>query len=509
MHALSPIDRFLNSITMYRLVLYGLSILAAVGIFFAFFRKLPFGGMAYIYSLIILIAVCYVSNYVFSKIWKAPANVESNYITAFILFLIMIPVVSGADALTLVAAGVIAMASKYVFAWHRRHMFNPTAIAAVILGLFGSGNISWWVGSGVMLPFTLVLGLLIVIKVRKIPMFLVFVVSSALTAFVVSLISYGISGYVSFLGQMFLSGPLIFLGTVMLTEPFTTPPKKGAQLIYGVLVGILSNIPFHFGIVYATPELALILGNLFSYAVSPKRRLILTLKEKNELAKDIQEFVFKPDAKLLFAAGQYLEWTLPHEKSDTRGNRRYFTIASSPTENDLRIGVKFIRDGSSFKKELLSLESGRIMAAGQLAGDFILPKDKLKKMAFIAGGIGVTPFRSMIKYMIDTRDKRSVVLFYSVKNVDEIAYADLFEAARKEIGLKTAYVLSDLAQVPEGWPGETGFITKEMIEKKVPDFKERRFYLSGPNAMVESYKKLLKGVGVKNKDIVTDYFPGY
>ncbi|TIP56005.1 MAG: hypothetical protein E5X68_35440, partial [Mesorhizobium sp.] len=89
---------------------------------------------------------------------------------------------------------------------------------------------------------------------------------------------------------------------------------------------------------YFTPELALLTGNLFAYAVSPKGRFVLTLERIEQTAVDTYDFVFKSQRKLAFQAGQYLEWTLGLDRPDNRGNRRYFTVASSPTEQSVRLG---------------------------------------------------------------------------------------------------------------------------------------------------------------------------
>jgi ferredoxin-NADP reductase len=262
--------------------------------------------------------------------------------------------------------------------------------------------------------------------------------------------------------------------------------------------------------VYGTPEFALLVGNVFSYYFNLKRRLILTLQNAKEIAKDTRQFSFaSTSGPILFKAGQYLEWTLPHSGADMRGVRRYFTIASSPTENDIKLGVKFAPKSSTFKQNLLSLKEGNTIIAGQLAGDFVLPKEENKKLVFIAGGIGITPFRSMTKYILDSGEKRDIVLFYSSKTYADIAYTDLFTEAAQRINLRSIYLVNEKEGVPAGFPIEVGFITPDMIKNKVPDYMERVFYLSGPDAMVTSYKKLLRGMGVARKNIKTDYFPGF
>ncbi|MDE2026269.1 MAG: FAD-dependent oxidoreductase, partial [Patescibacteria group bacterium] len=199
---------------------------------------------------------------------------------------------------------------------------------------------------------------------------------------------------------------------------------------------------------------------------------------------------------------------LPHDKIDTRGNRRYFTIASSPTEESVHLGVKFNANGSSFKRALARMDGVTPIVASQLAGDFTLPSDQKEKLVFIAGGIGITPFRSMIKYCVDTKQNRSIVLFYANKLFSEIAYADVFEAART-IGIRTVYTLTDTQSVPSNWRGRTGRVTKQMIEEEIPDYRERTFYLSGPHAMVTGFEETLHSLGVSQIRIKKDFFPGF
>jgi ferredoxin-NADP reductase len=273
------------------------------------------------------------------------------------------------------------------------------------------------------------------------------------------------------------------------------PARKRGQHIYA---GVTALLPF-------APELALVITNALSFIFGFKGRLRLSLIDKKEIAKDIYEFSFSvkghPLHKLSYLPGQYFDWTLADSSSDLRGNRRYFTIASSPTESSLKIGVKMPPDesGSSFKKTLLNLNQNDQIFAGTLSGDFVLPKDTKRKLVFVAGGIGVTPFRSMIKYLIDTKEERDIVLFYCVKQENEIAYRDIFEQASIENTVRTVYVPADTK----------GFITKDMVIHEVPDYTDRTYYLSGPDVMVENYKKLFKGMGIKDGNIKTDYFPGF
>ncbi len=504
---LNFIDDFLNKITMYRLVLYGLIFLMVQAVLFGFLGILSFSGTQLLAEFLTLFATCYLVNMFWAKVLKVATNVESSSITSLILFFILFPIFKPADVLPLLLAGTIAMSSKYILAIHKKHIFNPAAIAAVILGLFGMGAATWWVGTLAMIPTTLVVGLLIVRKIRRFKLFFAFLLSS--------IISIAVTNYFAGVNlgdvfqQVLVSWPIIFFGTIMVTEPLTTPPTEMLQIFYGIIVGALFGTQFSIGPFYSTPQLALVIANIFSYIVAPKIRLVMTFAEKNELANSVYQFVFHTNQKFTFQPGQYMEWTFPHEHSDSRGNRRYFTIASSPTEPDVKLGLKFYENSSSYKKALLETKPGRMMVASQLAGEFTMPKDPTQKLVFIAGGIGVTPFRSMLKYLIDKNEKREIVVFFANKTEDEICYKDIFEEAKKKLDIKTVYVLSDETKIPKNWQGKVGHIDMDMIKSEVPDYMERTFYISGPHAMVNAFQDVLSSVGVAKNKIKSDFFPGF
>jgi ferredoxin-NADP reductase len=496
MNIVSTIDRWLNQITMYRLLLYGLLTMLVWAILLGFLGVLPFAGWQFVASALILFFTCWVTNLLAAKITKAAANTESYAITALILFCILTPPSTWVQCILLAIAGVIAMASKYILAIGKKHLFNPAAIALVILGVFGSAESIWWVATSSMLPMTAVLGTLVIRKIRRTELAVSFFVTTLVIMFIES--NPGIFGLVDFLSLSLSSWPLIFLGTIMLSEPLTTPPTRKLQIIYGALVGILFNLRFSIGTLYSTPELALVLGNIFSYVASSKQKLKLALAAKSKLSHSVHEFSFTPDQKLNFKPGQYLEWTLAHHGVDARGNRRFFTVASSPTESDILLGISTSGERlSSFKQALMSLEKGEGLYAGQLSGDFTLPKDQNQKLVFIAGGIGITPFRSMIKYLLDTKERRDIVLLYCCSTKEDFAYLDLFAEAEK-VGVKLVKIATH----------EQGHLTGKMIKQSVGDYQSRKYYLSGPNAMVTSYENVLKNLGIQDNGIVTDYFPG-
>lgn len=513
------IDYYLDRITMYRLVLYFLIALLIFALLFGFFGFLPYSPLQVLFSITVLLIICYGTNAVFSYIFEAPTNIESVYITALILALIVSPLTFSFDIsfhsfanlahglVPIAWIGIWSMASKYIFAIEKKHIFNPVAIAAVIT-TYGIGfSPSWWVGNAVMMPLVLIGGLLIVRKIQRADLVFSFFIIAFVTLFVFSIPSG--TNIVSLFSKVLLQSSLFFFAFVMLTEPLTTPPTKKLQILYGVIVGFLFAPQVHVGNIYSTPELTLVIGNIFSYIVSPKQKLLLLLKEKIQVAPDLFDFIFTPGQKLAFTPGQYMEWTLSHHHADSRGNRRYFSIASSPTENDLRIGVKFYPGGSSYKQELFQLTQNKVIVASQLAGDFVLPKNREEKCVFIAGGIGITPFRSMIKYILDKKEPRSLILLYAVKQPQGIMYKDVFDEAEKTLGIKTIYTITDEKAVPPDWTGGIGRITPELIQKEIPDFQERVFYLSGPHSMVNAYEETLRSLGVSSSRIKIDFFPGF
>lgn len=503
---MAGIDFIVDRITMYRLVLYVLIGLLGIAVILAYFKVLAFSPISLIVTTGLLVAMCWATNTILARVFNVAANVESSYITALILALIIDPASTPAALQFPGWAAILAISSKYIFARNNKHIFNPAAIAVVLTSLVLGESASWWVGTASMLPAVLLGGVLVVRKLRQADMVWSFCAAAIAGVSLVSIVLG--ESVLDALKQLLLQSPLLFFAVIMLTEPLTAPPISKMRQLYGLLVGILFVPQVHVASIYSTPELALVAGNVFSYIVSPKQRFVLRLSKKNRLASGIIDFVFKPAQKLSFVPGQYMEFTLAHSSPDSRGNRRYFTLASSPTEQAVHLGIRFSEHGSSYKNALQRMESGERIIAAQLAGDFTLPRDPARKLVFIAGGIGITPFRSMVKYLLDTRQRRDIVLFYVNRRADEIVYTDVFSSAQAKIGLKAYYILTDLAAIPRNWPGLVGRISEKMVLETIPDFDERMYYISGPPDMVRAAEQVLKQMGVQRHLIKKDFFPG-
>lgn len=499
------IDGFIDRITMYRLVLWYLVVLIVAALLLGILHVISVDPLALALSAVLVLAGGWIANQIFARIFGAIPNVESVYITGLIIVLIMDPAPLGnlAAAGAIVFASAWAMASKFIFALRRRHIFNPAALGVALPALLLDHPATWWVtGQLWLMPLVIIGGLLIVHKLCRFDLVLAF----AATNLAATVLTGNLSDAPMSIQFALMNSPFFFFAFVMLTEPLTAPQTKVWRLAYGALVGVLASPNITVAGYYFTPEIALLVGNLLTLAVSPKGRVVLTLERIERAAVGVYDYVFYPDRALSFAAGQYLEWTLPLERSDSRGNRRYFTIASAPTDENVRLGVKFSANGSSFKHGLAQMQPGDRIVASQLAGSFTLPRDTKRKLAFIAGGIGITPFRSMLAELLERGEMRPVTVLYGNNRVDEVAYADILKRARDELGIATYYAVRD----PAGTPPQVsiGMIDEEMIRRRIPDYCERTFYISGPQAMVVTARRRLRRLGVPRQHIKTDFFPG-
>lgn len=497
-----PVNRALDQITSYRLVLYFLLVLVLFAAGISAFGLLPYSPQQILSSTLVLLAASWASSYLFSSYLDIPRNAESDFISALILSLVLSPASSLGDIGILAAAGFLAMASKYVLVINRRHFLNPAAFGALLAALLFEYFPSWWVGTAALTPLVVAGGLLILRKMERFAMVGVFL---GVYAIILGLnIMSGSGDLIAALKISLSSTALLFFAVVMLTEPLTSPYNLKKALAYALLVGVL----YSHGDLRLAPEEALLLGNVFAFLLTRDRRVQLDFVRSTKEASGIYSYHFKADRQLKFKPGQFLEWTLPARRSDSRGNRRYLTIASSPTEKNLMATVKQPDSPSLFKQKLGQFRPGSRLLVSHLSGDFTLPKDSSQKLAFIAGGVGITPFRSMVKYLVDMRQKRDIIMLYSATSPQELAFVDLFNRA-ENFGVKTSYAISRPKQPLPSWNGHVGPVRSAHLKKLVPDYFERTFYISGPYGFITAIRGELEKLGVPRNKIKSDYFPGY
>jgi len=224
---------------------------------------------------------------------------------------------------------------------------------------------------------------------------------------------------------------------------------------------------------------------------------------------DIKSFRFDVRGRkdVAYKAGQYFHVVIRVGEQEAE---HYFTISSSPTETDKAGYLEFTKriTTSDYSRALDHMKPGDWARLQGPEGDFTLPL-KTTELAFLSGGIGITPLRSMLRYIADKGLEHNVVLIYGNSNWDDVAFRDeLGQIASTHSGIRLEYVLSG-PDFPPGWTGKKGHITKEIVAEVVPDYKERTFYLSGPLKMVVSLEGQLAEIAVPKKQIKRDYFPGY
>jgi ferredoxin-NADP reductase len=481
------IDGFNDRLTSYRLMLYFLLALLGWAVVGSFSHKVPYNWHEILIAAGWLMAVCWSANKLISRFLDIPANKESDLITGLILALILAPPATARDFALLAAAGIGAMATKYVITFYKSHIFNPAAAGAFIAGEIFHKYAAWWVGTKFMTPIIVIGGILVLRKMKRFTLVLVFLAVYALY------LIYGTKsgGDIHFLWSEIVSTPVLFFAVVMLIEPLTSPSIIHKYLPYALLVGILYSVTK----LKVSPEEALLAGNLFTFIAAPNKRYEMKFVRRIQDAEGIYSYVFTMPPRFKFKAGQYMEWTIAHNKTDSRGNRRYFTVSSSPTEPGVMFTVKQPpAKPSAFKQKLGQLKPGDVILASDLSGSFSLPKDTSKKLAFLAGGVGITPFRSMVKYMVDSGQKRDAALLYSASSPAEFSFQNLFKAG-SQTGLKTIYA--------------TGQIDSQKLKTLLPDYAQRNFYVSGPYGYVQAMETALLKLGVNTSKITTDYFPGY
>lgn len=223
----------------------------------------------------------------------------------------------------------------------------------------------------------------------------------------------------------------------------------------------------------------------------------LKLIEKKIEVPQVESFIFQPQEPLVWKAGQFLHYVFHHEPTDDRGSDRWFTISAAPFEGHVMVTTRFTDEkGSSFKNKLKNLKIGKSIEISYLEGDFIV-EDPEKEYVFIAGGIGITPFRSILKQLAYEKKPINVTLLYSNRDQNIVYKEELEEIAKENPNFKIHYIFS-----PE-------HIDEGEIKQFVPDIQKPIFYVSGPEPMVENLGSLLKEMGVTEDHIKQDWFPGY
>ncbi|KKQ42239.1 MAG: Oxidoreductase, 2Fe-2S and FAD/NAD(P) binding domain protein [Microgenomates group bacterium GW2011_GWC1_37_8] len=237
----------------------------------------------------------------------------------------------------------------------------------------------------------------------------------------------------------------------------------------------------------------------------------LRLVKKTDEAKGTKSFFWEPEKKINYLPGQYFYFTLPKmTREDPKGNTRHFTLSSSPTEGNLIRHTTRIRE-SGYKKSLDDLKIGSEILGEGPNGTFILDENEKGPHVLLAGGIGITPFRSFIKYNIDKglKDIR-IHLIYSNSIPEEIAFRKELEDWDKENeNINMSMTISKPEESKEKWSGLTGRIDEKMITRLTSHFSSPTYWLCGPPAMVDTLEKVLGLLKITSDKVRSEKFDGY
>jgi len=233
------------------------------------------------------------------------------------------------------------------------------------------------------------------------------------------------------------------------------------------------------------------------------------LKNRRDVAAGTMAFTFEKPEGFAYKAGQSADFKLidPPEPDD-EGIERTFSFASAPFESDLMVATR-MRD-TAFKRVLKTMSLGTEIIMDAPYGSLTLHNAADKAAVYLTGGIGVTPARSIILQAGHDKRPQKIILFYSNKTPADAAFLDeLTEAQKTNANYKLVATMTHLDASDASWTGERGYITKEMIQKRVPDLGAPIYYLSGPPAMVEAMRRLLNEAGVDDDNIRSEEFAGY
>lgn len=225
------------------------------------------------------------------------------------------------------------------------------------------------------------------------------------------------------------------------------------------------------------------------------------LLEKIHRGADMWSFRFDKPGDYEYQAGQWATINLPRGGAPLS---HHFSHSSSPTEPFLELTTR-IRD-SEFKQALAALEPGVEVEMEGPCGSFVLPEE-IREVVFLTGGIGITPVRSIVRYLVDTGSERRVVVFYANRDEDNICFREELAQLEDQLPyLHFVYVLSD----PKGpWQGYRGLVSAEILEAELEVLTGLSYYISGPPAMVDAMRSVLRKEWIATSSMVLENFVGY
>ena len=235
----------------------------------------------------------------------------------------------------------------------------------------------------------------------------------------------------------------------------------------------------------------------------------VSLQAHKTLCDGTSAFYFKKPEGFDFEAGQFVNFTLlsPGD-TDQEGNTRALSIASAPFERNLMVAMRLRT--TAFKRTLNSLPLNSELLLQGPYGSLTLSRNGKRPAVFLAGGIGITPFRSLVWNAAESLSPRRILLFYSVRVPEEAPFLEeLREMEQYNLRYKFICTVTQPDKVRMPWHGEKGRISIEMLSKWIPDLRIPIYYLAGPSGMVTGVRQMLINSGISEDDIRAEEFAGY
>jgi ferredoxin-NADP reductase len=229
---------------------------------------------------------------------------------------------------------------------------------------------------------------------------------------------------------------------------------------------------------------------------------------REKLAAEVTVFhIEKPDS-FRFLAGQYCLVSVPDIGfQDDRGLRRPFSISSSPLEKELLFVTKV--SGSALKRTMVEMPPGTAITLGQPYGSLTLPENTATPLAFLAGGVGIAPFRSLCRYATDAATGHAITLFYSSRTPEETPFLDELTAMPGQNSrLRVVPTMTRVAEGPARWSGLTGRLSAEMIKGQCAAWESAEYYIAGPPVMADAMKQTLEEMHIPQGRIKIELFTG-
>lgn len=227
-----------------------------------------------------------------------------------------------------------------------------------------------------------------------------------------------------------------------------------------------------------------------------------TVTHIEKVTPSIYTYWLRPERRVRFDAGQFIEIYIPHDPVDNRGDWREFSLSSSPIETELSITTNFFEGGSSYKKALRGLVPGTEVTFKEPMGDFVLPKDQTIPLVFVAAGLGTMPYVSMIKWLKEREEQRPIQLIHSVSRTADFLFNDVWQ----EYNLEFVPIVT---RPDKSWTGVTGRLDASRLLEFIGPIENKLIYLAGPQSLIEPMFNDLLAAGIPRSQLLLDYYPGY